>query len=630
MIRSYRRSSVETAAQQVKVGGGADKGMEKLRRAQTTLDFAKVEAQSTLAPILERMKQSRRVRSAEKVLRRMAAVLEHPHKMRLALDRGDLQEVVLIYQRVQAIPSTISLRILQRVKTAADALVGEMKKQLTVALMTPSTNHHMLLRYSKIILDLDGTTPYLDLLRQCIVRQVLHFVELAKEIKDRFCSDAAEAFAKSQELNMMNRSAFYSAQDKEVLATALRKFAHVSSPRHRPPSSSKKPSRRGSGAGSFYLPSEEEAERTAALLRSSADEFDVADDEEEAPEESDWLDLERDSVAGDDSPAEGGVAPGTWEAANKNSSSEVDTTVQLSAHVRQHYLELAVDTFAKWFPCLLRLVSEYLTVQAATQKKTVVSAASSAMPFLSAGNKSVSMGALPPQRGLMAQQSSVGANSNFFNNKAALRPPVTKLLGGAMRLYSDFIKHVVRGVNGPFQAFAVSPELMTAFGELDAKQIRSAAAASSQNLNAVAAAPHPLDPNLNAPVDAKQFEVLSSSVFASALQNPFHAAILREIYVLYAAVEETMNSSVAVTAILAAHKAAAPTALTAASTSPFARQLVPFAASVNLTGGASAATAANENYFLVASSPYYDAMNTLQSLSKEVRAHFCGNLPFAN
>ncbi len=53
----------------------ADKGLERLRRSQTTLDAAKVEAQRTLAPILERMKQSRRIKSAEKVLKRMTAIL---------------------------------------------------------------------------------------------------------------------------------------------------------------------------------------------------------------------------------------------------------------------------------------------------------------------------------------------------------------------------------------------------------------------------------------------------------------------------------------------------------------------------------------------------------------------------
>jgi len=67
----------------------ADKGLERLRRSQTTLDAAKVEAQRTLAPILERMKQARRIKSAEKVLKRMTAILEYPMRMRTALEKGE-------------------------------------------------------------------------------------------------------------------------------------------------------------------------------------------------------------------------------------------------------------------------------------------------------------------------------------------------------------------------------------------------------------------------------------------------------------------------------------------------------------------------------------------------------------
>lgn len=74
----------------------ADKGLERLRRSQTTLDAAKVEAQRTLAPILERMKQARRIKSAEKVLKRMTAILEYPMRMRTALEKGEF--VWLLFQ----------------------------------------------------------------------------------------------------------------------------------------------------------------------------------------------------------------------------------------------------------------------------------------------------------------------------------------------------------------------------------------------------------------------------------------------------------------------------------------------------------------------------------------------------
>lgn len=46
-----------------------DKFMENFKRAQGTLELAKVEAKNTLAPILERMKRVREIKSAEKVLK---------------------------------------------------------------------------------------------------------------------------------------------------------------------------------------------------------------------------------------------------------------------------------------------------------------------------------------------------------------------------------------------------------------------------------------------------------------------------------------------------------------------------------------------------------------------------------
>lgn len=52
----------------------------------------------------------------KQVLKRMAHLLESPYKMRLALNRGDLSDVVAIYQRIQSMPPSSVLRILVRVK----------------------------------------------------------------------------------------------------------------------------------------------------------------------------------------------------------------------------------------------------------------------------------------------------------------------------------------------------------------------------------------------------------------------------------------------------------------------------------------------------------------------------------
>ena len=71
----------------------ADKGLERLKNSKATLDGAKIEAQRTLAPILDNMRRSRRIKSAELVLKKMTGILEYPIRMRQSLERGDLDEV---------------------------------------------------------------------------------------------------------------------------------------------------------------------------------------------------------------------------------------------------------------------------------------------------------------------------------------------------------------------------------------------------------------------------------------------------------------------------------------------------------------------------------------------------------
>jgi hypothetical protein len=220
-------------------GGLTDKGLERLKRSQTTLDAAKVEAQRTLAPILERMKQSRRIKSAEKVLRRMTAILEYPVRMRTALDRGDLSEVVAIYQRVQAVQtSSSSLRILHKIKEAAGLVVADLKKQCFVAMLAPNANYNTLLRYGKIWMDLEGEGSYYELLRQCMIRQVLHFVERIKELRDKFCADCADANDRGMEQNLLRRSPFLTgnaghASGAESVSAIVRRHAEIASSKKR-------------------------------------------------------------------------------------------------------------------------------------------------------------------------------------------------------------------------------------------------------------------------------------------------------------------------------------------------------------------------------------------------------------
>lgn len=132
------------------------------------------------------------------------------------------------------------------------------------------------------------------------------------------------------------------------------------------------------------------------------------------------------------------------------------------------------------------------------------------------------------------------ASTNVFGQTRPAPPPVTKLLGSALKLYTDFLRHVIHGIGVPFQAFLCSSDLVAAFGELDLKAVTNNPNAA--NLYSTTSNGHNyLDPGL--------FDTLiSSSAFTSTLRDPYHRTVLREIYELYDGMESILTSDVAVNA----------------------------------------------------------------------------------
>jgi hypothetical protein len=198
---------------------------------------------------------------------------------------------------------------------------------------------------------------------------------------------------------------------------------------------------------------------------------------------------------------------------------------------------------------LRRLVSEYLTVHAAFQKKTSATTSSAPAPFLNAGMKASSMARSVAVGGA---GNNTNNSNNFFNNRS--RPPLVKILGSALRLYTDFARHAIHGINGSFQTFSISPELTAAFAELEQQQQPKPAAVGTSQSGAPIALSVPLAHGLHAPasstLDTKVFEALSApgSVFATPLREPFRREVLRDVYELFDAMETSMNSDAVRTA----------------------------------------------------------------------------------
>jgi hypothetical protein len=181
-------------------------GEQSLVRGRQSLEIAKREAQKTLAPILDRMRRSKKVRSAEKVLRRLSTILEYPYRMQKALDREDYIEVINIYQRILLIPTSSSLRILQRVRESAENIIKTAKNRCLSVLLTPSPEVGILLRHAKISRDLEGDDAYRENLKLCFASQCHAATEALQAIHDTFLRQAAEEFTHGEEVIHQQKS----------------------------------------------------------------------------------------------------------------------------------------------------------------------------------------------------------------------------------------------------------------------------------------------------------------------------------------------------------------------------------------------------------------------------------------
>lgn len=180
-----------------------DPGEARLRRAQASLDKAKQEATMTLAPILDRMKRSRKIKNADAFLRRLTHTLDLPHKMRVGLEEGNWEDVCVIYGRVLALTgsTTSNLRILKRVRESASAVINDLQNKCIAAIRSPHTHFPTLLRFLLLLRQLQGDTSYFDHLRECFTSQLGHFCNEMDEIQKGFIERGRLAIKRGMELN---------------------------------------------------------------------------------------------------------------------------------------------------------------------------------------------------------------------------------------------------------------------------------------------------------------------------------------------------------------------------------------------------------------------------------------------
>lgn len=643
--RNYRKE--REAMRRASATGSAKpqivKGMEELRRAQGTLELAKVEAKNTLAPILERMKKTREVKSAEKVLKGMSTLLDYPRSMKSAFERGELKDVVALYQRVIGIPETTGLKITTKIKRAAEAVIFELKKtSLTVAL-SPNTNPAIILRHAQIILDLEGGTSYLKILRLSFLRQAAEFLKAFKDIRERMIADGIDAFDKGQELNIAAKNdMIVNDDDNTDLYVLARKYYYGAAVRPRPTrsgstrdstslslnagaSSSNRP-RLISTASSSSVTSKKRGSFIAIdpNISLSADEYvetmttvgggginDGAADDSSPHFGSlqEWIEGAHAAFSLDDMIAE-------YDAQMLDESSQrlmMKDFSELFCHiVRKSFSAKIIDLVARWFPCLFRLSSEIITFNN-TDKS--------------------SMQGFGGSKGMSAFTSTFTKMSTMKSNLGLIS--TSRLLGSLMTLTVDHLQQSILGMRSTLLTAPMPQEIVLAVTELDndlsslqssyGLQLMTSGAASSlvfhQASGSLSEDSRFLDivhtPSMQAPIKQQHDALLDVFSLHEALEVAFKTAVTK----LQASMGQTngsgSNNSNAYNARGTPGVKSNDTGTAGGTFRPFPSNFTP-----NLYGNKYATQLQNAVYELdvtSAQSPYFESFRMLSALAREVK-----------
>jgi hypothetical protein len=139
-----------------------------------------------------------------------------------------------------------------------------------------------------------------------------------------------------------------------------------------------------------------------------------------------------------------------------------------------------------------------------------------------------------------------GTSAGFTNlNRGAIAP--ARILGAALKIYGDYLKQVIVGVDMSFSLLTLPSELISAFNEVD-----SYISAAHFPVQAVSSTVSTLTNPMR--LDNRAYDAVAGNILVNPLREPFHRDALQEVYELYNAMEFIMKREAA--AVLAAAAAA--------------------------------------------------------------------------
>ena len=121
-----------------------------------------------------------RIKSAEPILRRLAGTLELPLKMRIALQKGNYEEILTVYQKVLQVtsPST-KMKLLDTVKDSANAVIRELRDVcMGVLTATELPTVPTVTRFGLLLATIESSNSAIgkDALKQAFVKQLANFI----------------------------------------------------------------------------------------------------------------------------------------------------------------------------------------------------------------------------------------------------------------------------------------------------------------------------------------------------------------------------------------------------------------------------------------------------------------------
>ena len=109
-----------------------ESGGERLKRAHTLLIKAQAETKDILTPILLRMERAKKIKTADQALQSIGVLLSYPHNMRIALGKGEYEDVLLISRKILLMsPGNVlsSAKVLIQVQKTALSIVEELRNK---------------------------------------------------------------------------------------------------------------------------------------------------------------------------------------------------------------------------------------------------------------------------------------------------------------------------------------------------------------------------------------------------------------------------------------------------------------------------------------------------------------------